>query len=374
MTVRVTVIGTPGRSSIVLQSFFAFLTQRISFGLNYSGYFYHMFCFFSSPEKSSHACSDTLEETESLLRDVVEEGLLSDARFVAETRRHLSLIRLQVEDYRLESHCATTFTKQLKGVLSGLSRKIAMWTGPQEASSAERKRLLAQRGGLPVEVRETLTTACSRCDRHIDADATVHSVIRMSRPEAGSLYHAACPSTRIAVPGERSNSYASNCADRIFQKCGVTPSQSAPIVDKSYASTAPSNVTHSPCTSHTDTGKRRSRPHHRLHIPYAVQSLLRRAGRDLAVRGQRHPALARLVRSKHLMTLVSVSSEKQPKGIRKKSFVHKAELVACALAIDDPDSEEWQDEDNDSESILMGMPILLSDSPSMPALGRDRGG
>ncbi|KAI9067208.1 hypothetical protein FKP32DRAFT_1588846 [Trametes sanguinea] len=63
-------------------------------------------------------------ETEGLLKKNFEAGLLGPQDIAAQFHRRISLLERDIEDVRVESHCATTYIQNVKKMLGGLSRRI----------------------------------------------------------------------------------------------------------------------------------------------------------------------------------------------------------------------------------------------------------
>ncbi|OBZ75943.1 hypothetical protein A0H81_04133 [Grifola frondosa] len=95
---------------------------------------------------------DTMSETESLFRTVMEEGLLKNPSYVQQTEGRLNQMRSEVEDLRAATHRATSFVKEIRGFLHGLSREISLLceevkelrASISATSSEERRRLTYQ--------------------------------------------------------------------------------------------------------------------------------------------------------------------------------------------------------------------------------------
>ncbi|CCM06522.1 uncharacterized protein FIBRA_08794 [Fibroporia radiculosa] len=110
-----------------------------------------LFTFISSqlPSNKLRKLDFALEETETLLKSTVEEGLFPDGALIPDAEGDLSRIRIHAEEVRLQSHCAATVTKQLVGMLTGLSSRISMLY--QEA-----KQLKARISSSTAEARKRL--------------------------------------------------------------------------------------------------------------------------------------------------------------------------------------------------------------------------
>lgn len=78
------------------------------------------------PSTKIRLMDEKSEDTESLLRSVVEEGLFSGSDFIQAREYNLSRIRVQAEEYRLLSYCATTWLQQIKAIFKGLSHRISL--------------------------------------------------------------------------------------------------------------------------------------------------------------------------------------------------------------------------------------------------------
>lgn len=99
------------------------------------------------PSTKLRILDETFFDTECLLRSVSEEGLFLNSNFIAEKEGRLLgyvplsesdlpiyifelmlclSIHRQAEEYRTATYCATTFVKQLKVMMKGLSKKISL--------------------------------------------------------------------------------------------------------------------------------------------------------------------------------------------------------------------------------------------------------
>ncbi|KAI0944015.1 hypothetical protein AcV7_001950 [Taiwanofungus camphoratus] len=109
------------------------------------------------PSTKLMVLEETLLDTESLLRSVSEEGLFSNSNFISETGHRLLFFHSTAEEYRTATYCATTFMKQLKEMMKGLSAKISLLcmevkkvrANISSTSSKQRERLRAE-GLLPT--------------------------------------------------------------------------------------------------------------------------------------------------------------------------------------------------------------------------------
>ncbi|KAH9926081.1 hypothetical protein B0H21DRAFT_669935, partial [Amylocystis lapponica] len=95
---------------------------------------------------------DILNETESLWREALEEGLFVGSGYVEATGIKLSAFRHEVSDLRAETHCATSSMQQFRAMLCGLSLRICLAYRRIKISRAEissttaqeRRRLLSE--------------------------------------------------------------------------------------------------------------------------------------------------------------------------------------------------------------------------------------
>ncbi|KAI0919182.1 hypothetical protein AcW1_003365 [Taiwanofungus camphoratus] len=109
------------------------------------------------PSTKLRILDETFFDTECLLRSVSEEGLFLNSNFIAEKEGRLLGIHRQAEEYRTATYCATTFVKQLKVMMKGLSKKISLLcvevkevrASISSTSAKQRERLRAE-GLLPT--------------------------------------------------------------------------------------------------------------------------------------------------------------------------------------------------------------------------------
>ncbi|KAJ2990121.1 hypothetical protein NUW54_g8572 [Trametes sanguinea] len=71
----------------------------------------------------------TFAETEGLLHTSFEAGLLGPHDVASQLHTRLDMLKQDVEDARVESHCATTYAQNVKKMLTGLSRRIRSLLG-----------------------------------------------------------------------------------------------------------------------------------------------------------------------------------------------------------------------------------------------------
>ncbi|KAI0941484.1 hypothetical protein AcW1_003362 [Taiwanofungus camphoratus] len=109
------------------------------------------------PSAKLMVLEETLLDTDSLLQSVSEEGLFTNNNFISETEHRLAYFHSKAEEYRTATYCATTFMKQLKEMMKGLSKRISLLCNDvkdvradiSSTSSTQRKRLHAE-GLLPT--------------------------------------------------------------------------------------------------------------------------------------------------------------------------------------------------------------------------------
>ncbi|KAH9949300.1 hypothetical protein B0H21DRAFT_729538 [Amylocystis lapponica] len=311
------------------------------------------------PSAKIVALDEMLSDTECLFRTATEECLLKDSSFVSQTRNQLTQMRTVTESLRLESHCATTFLKQFGHLLSGMSWRISILchevkelrASVAATSSAERKRLLAERG-----ISESLAATD-------DALSTLrHTVLHLesssghANPQlesSSSIQVFPKDSNILPVPVDRACPTGVD-AGTALSHCGVTTKTLPDKRDSLY------DVINKPRSLSIYTGPLLDLSSHQRRLRGA-HKVLQRADRDLAVRGRGHPILSRFTRSKHPMKPNCVSCIRQSsfvkKGVRRKGYSH-----TLVLEVHEEDEDGWEDEDADPD-IISTMPELLLDSP-----------
>ncbi|KAI0669457.1 hypothetical protein C8Q78DRAFT_1080155 [Trametes maxima] len=99
-----TVIGILGFLSLICQLLFCIVQSKL-------------------PTAKSRVLESTLEETESLLRQCVEEGRLNNSAETAQFHRKLAKLRIRSNDIRVETLCAKTYIDDFRNMMKGLSRR-----------------------------------------------------------------------------------------------------------------------------------------------------------------------------------------------------------------------------------------------------------
>jgi len=119
------------------------------------------------PSEKLKLLHEILHETHASFGAVLEEGLPFDRKFVRDTESQLRRLQSLTDEARAHVHTATTFWRQFRSMLGGLSRKISEVTDEvallraeiSNTSELERKKLeeqgLASRPPLPTRVHRT---------------------------------------------------------------------------------------------------------------------------------------------------------------------------------------------------------------------------
>lgn len=141
----------------------------------------------------------TLEETETLLTSVTEEGLFRNSNFIDLARRKLSNFHVRAECFRTDTYSAATLNQQLKEMVKGLSHGISILCEDVKVLRAdiatttdeERKRLkqLRETSAHDEDISQTHATSqfeyddqTEHRDQHNSADGIVTYLNSAPRP------------------------------------------------------------------------------------------------------------------------------------------------------------------------------------------------
>ncbi|KAL6300705.1 hypothetical protein BKA93DRAFT_800858 [Sparassis latifolia] len=157
--------------------------------------------YFYLPSRRQKYLDELMCETERMWRTAVEEGLFvgqSFATFLESTELALARFHSQANNLRMQTHCATTVYRQVKGTVDGLSLKIVYLYGEvtelratiSTTTTEERKRLQREGRYIPTMSRTIARpTGVAAHPRNL-VDEAVHSSIDSLSHTDGSDYSA----------------------------------------------------------------------------------------------------------------------------------------------------------------------------------------
>ncbi|KAI0691781.1 hypothetical protein C8T65DRAFT_670344 [Cerioporus squamosus] len=314
------------------------------------------------PTAKLRELDETLTETESLLRSVVEEGLLDPARDVPHFQAHIQQFRSSAEHFREETYMATDLSKQLAAWFDGLSTRISML-------STRVKKVRANICETSVEARMQLM------QQHPFASPPV-------RPSRWARLRTAIKGFFCCV---RSKSESVDKTMPLAQSCPPAEDCTAP----SHTPTPSSDIrSESPECYDVDTqaaGRRASTaraiyPRDCKSRMRALVRAIRRVDKDLASQGVTHPVLKKVVQATN-QRRSSVSSK--PSHTRRSRKSHS--LLFCPGGVeqtvvlpqacdssDDSDEDSWEEETVcDEEDFVASTCVDRSAEPHAVAREQD---
>ncbi|CCM01523.1 uncharacterized protein FIBRA_03579 [Fibroporia radiculosa] len=328
------------------------------------------------PSSKLKVFDQTFEETESLLRLVSEEGIFVNSDYIAVTRRDLIRIRARSEKYRNATYCATTFWKQLKGIVTGLSRKISVLCDEvvevraniSSTTEETRNKLGGERGEqvtlnwLPMSP----TAEVSPTDNARPSDASSCSIWQRSKAFIVITTSDLATTVRSHIPVKASPaspdepSFPSSSALSSQPDCPVfstpLPSTTSNIseLQSSYNATEIATAPQSTCRRYKYFSR------NTWGLPRNVRRMLQKIDQELAARDITHPALSRLSKSIRLgrrgrRSLAALHTH----YVRATAARNSTNVERCAhdQVVSKYEEDGW--EDDDEIDMLSGVPQFL---------------
>ncbi|RPD57197.1 hypothetical protein L226DRAFT_536640 [Lentinus tigrinus ALCF2SS1-7] len=274
------------------------------------------------PTTKLRELDETLTDTESLLRSVVEEGLLDPTQHVPHFQVAIQTFRSATEHFREETYMATDLSKQLAAWFDGLSRRISVLC-------AQVKKVRASICETSVEARMQLM------QQHPFAPPPVR-LSRWARMRAALRRLLCCVRTRSKTADPAT---AQSCAPEgdciALSHLSATSPESPECYD---VDTKPVRQTRTP-RDH----KSRMR---------ALVRAIRRVDKDLESQGVTHPVLKQVVQATNqLRPSVCRKPSHMRRSRRSHSLLFYPSTVVQTVVLpqacesgDDSDEDSWEEE------------------------------
>ncbi|RPD57199.1 hypothetical protein L226DRAFT_561497 [Lentinus tigrinus ALCF2SS1-7] len=289
---------------------------------------------------------ETLTETESLFRSVIEEGLLDPTENVPHFRRQLASVRSNADLLREQTYMATTLKKQLAAWLNGLSGEISVQctnaTGIRARiceTSAEARARLSQQDPSDRELSgRGWRVVVRRLWRRVPA-----LFCRQSRSSSPHVVGDVQPSPEAVNTVSDVDHTAHQVSDSPTQDSATLPHTSTPVVSgKTAINTSLRKQLHA-----QKSGMR------------ALARAIYRVDKELASQGVSHPGLAQIVRAANRRRLSISSKVPRTRRSRKSDSLlfYPGTVPETVVLPQACGSSDGSDADSSEEDTLCDEPI-----------------
>ncbi|GBE85433.1 hypothetical protein SCP_0706200 [Sparassis crispa] len=264
-------------------------------------------------------------------RTVVEEGLFRNSPFLERIEHKLSRFRSEAGELRTETHRATTFLLQLKGIITGLSLQIAylceevnqLRATISTTTTEERKKLRNERRYVPTgqvsitnpasmiavsqssvdEVAHSSPVSAYHTETTGDTDRSLRSEYTPEAPSEDGSTLSHCDNTSTALHTKFSTLTNSNTgdADSKHRSADVNAEEAGTDTLKNDSS-----AVCPPLYISSEPGGGIAPQKHPLPFDATLYHILRRIHHDLNAKGHSHPllpAVAEYARAPHCVEL-----------------------------------------------------------------------